>query len=175
MIADLTVLCSALEAPIAARDLADAFETIDPDNTGYAPYEYFFGYAAIHLKQKREAKQGSNDEEEDEDEPPVTKRKPKGKGKGKARAVSEDSEDQRAQVEEAFTLFTRGTGGGAITIAHLRRIAKDLKQEIDDQQLKDMILEANGGIEANGGAGDWRRGVTIEEFETVMKRAGVFG
>ena len=94
---------------------------------------------------------------------------------GKARAVSEDSEDQRAQVEEAFTLFTRGTGGGAITIAHLRRIAKDLKQEIDDQQLKDMILEANGGIEAHGGAGDWRRGVTIEEFESVMKRAGVFG
>lgn len=168
-------MISALEAPIPTRDQAEVFETLDPDNTGYAPYEFFFAYAAIHLKQKRAAKQESDDEEEDEDEEPVTKRKPKGKGKGKARAISEDSEDQRANIAEAFALFTRGTGGGAITIAHLRRIAKDLKQEIDDQQLKDMILEANGGIEANGGAGDWRRGVTIEEFEHVMKRAGVFG
>ena len=37
--------------------------------------------------------------------------------------------------------------------------------------LKDMILEANGGIGKEG----INRGVRQDEFEEVMKRAGVFG
>ncbi|KAI9790696.1 MAG: hypothetical protein M1816_004837 [Peltula sp. TS41687] len=75
---------------------------------------------------------------------------------------------QGAEVEAAFKLFTRG-GQGPITVSHLRRIARELKEEerVSDEQLRDMILEANGG---RGVA----RGVGKEEFEAVMSRAGVF-
>lgn len=52
-------------------------------------------------------------------------------------------------------------------MAHLRRVAAVLKEEVDDDLLKDMILEANGGA----GVG---RGVKKNEFENVMKRAGVW-
>ncbi len=52
-------------------------------------------------------------------------------------------------------------------MAHLRRIARDLKEEVPEQTLKDMILEANGG-------GGVNRGVGMQDFEGVMRRAGVF-
>lgn len=75
--------------------------------------------------------------------------------------------EQEAEVEAAFRLFTRG-GQGPITVNHLRRIARELKEEnATDEQLREMILEANGG---QGVA----RGVRKEEFEAVMRRAGVF-
>lgn len=65
-----------------------------------------------------------------------------------------------------------GGGGGtpaqAITVAHLRRVAALLKEEnVSEQLLRDMILEANGGA----GVG---RGVRKDEFDVVMKRAGVW-
>ena len=76
------------------------------------------------------------------------------------------STSQSAEITTAYHLFTGG-GEGPITIGHLRRIARELKEDVGDGQLKDMILEANGGA----GAG---RGVRMEEFEGVMRRAGVF-
>ena len=50
-------------------------------------------------------------------------------------------------------------------------MARELKEDVSDDILSDMILEANGlhGKEA------LRRGVDIAEFEQVMKKAGVFG
>lgn len=72
-----------------------------------------------------------------------------------------------AEVEAAFRLFTRGTDG-PITLGHLRRIARDLKEDnVGDELLKDMIREANGGTSIN-------EGVTLEQFRDVMARAGVF-
>jgi hypothetical protein len=53
-------------------------------------------------------------------------------------------------------------------MAHLRRVARELKEEVSDDVLRSMIIEANG----NEGVG---KGVGIEDFENVMKRAGVFG
>ncbi|KAI9797556.1 MAG: hypothetical protein M1825_005984 [Sarcosagium campestre] len=73
---------------------------------------------------------------------------------------------QTAEVESAYQLFTQGTDG-PITIAHLRRIARELKENIGDDQLRDMILEANKG---SGVA----NGVRMQDFEAVMQRAGVF-
>ncbi|MCJ1303065.1 hypothetical protein MMC08_005872 [Hypocenomyce scalaris] len=83
----------------------------------------------------------------------------------KLHSRSEDS--QREEVETAFRLFTRGNGEGRITMADLRRIARELKEEVGDQVLKDMIMEANGGSGVN-------KGVGVGEFEGVMRRAGVF-
>ena len=78
-----------------------------------------------------------------------------------------NSPDAQAQeVEAAFNLFTRGDGD-AITLAHLRRVAKELREDVGDAVLKDMLREANGGAAAGAG-------VQREEFEEVMRRAGVF-
>lgn len=80
-----------------------------------------------------------------------------------ARSTSRDDEDE--EVEAAFTLFTRGEGDG-ISLAHLRRVAKELREDVPDSTLRDMIREANG---SQGNV------VGREEFERVMRRAGVFG
>ncbi|KAM5342608.1 hypothetical protein ACJ41O_013574 [Fusarium nematophilum] len=77
-----------------------------------------------------------------------------------------DSDAHRAEVEEAFRLFTNGQDG-PITLAHLRRVAAVLKEDVDEEVLKDMILEANGGVGV-------ARGVGVEEFDGVMKSAGVW-
>jgi hypothetical protein len=52
----------------------------------------------------------------------------------------------------------------------LRRVAKELREDVSDDVLKDMILEANGGVK---GTGRDIGGVSLEEFESVMKRAGL--
>lgn len=88
----------------------------------------------------------------------------------------EEGEDEEYQAESnteelsaAYRLFTHG-GAGPITLAHLRRVAKELREDVPDDVLKDMILEANGGVR---GRGRDVGGVTLEEFEGIMKRAGL--
>lgn len=81
----------------------------------------------------------------------------------------EDNEERSAQVHEAYALFTNNHPG-PITLRDLRRIAKILREDVSDDVLKDMLCEANGG-----GKEGWRNGVSVEDFEGVMKRAGVFG
>lgn len=71
-----------------------------------------------------------------------------------------------AEVDTAFQLFTRGTDG-PITLSHLRRIARELKEDSGDALLRDMILEANGGAGVDVG-------VSLEQFHEIMLRAGVF-
>lgn len=77
-----------------------------------------------------------------------------------------DGDAHRAQVDEAFRLFTNGTDG-PISLAHLRRVAAVLKDDVDEEMLKDMILEANGGAGV-------ARGVAMDEFDEVMRNAGVW-
>jgi len=79
-----------------------------------------------------------------------------------------EDEDQSEEVQEAYSLFTDNRAG-PITLAHLRRIARLLKEDISDDVLRDMLVEANGE-----GREGWTRGVDIDAFEGVMKRAGVF-
>ena len=81
-------------------------------------------------------------------------------------------ESQREEVEDAFRLFVgkaRGGSGGdvRITLNDLKRVARELKEDVSEQVLRDMMLEANGGE----GVG---RGVSARDFEGVMRRAGVF-
>jgi hydroxyacylglutathione hydrolase len=84
----------------------------------------------------------------------------------KLHAKADDSGAQDEEVEAAFRLFTNGTDG-PIQISHLKRVAASLKEDVSEDLLKDMILEANGG----GGLG---KGVQREEFAMVMRRAGVW-
>ncbi|KAI9375238.1 hypothetical protein BJX61DRAFT_540013 [Aspergillus egyptiacus] len=84
-----------------------------------------------------------------------------------AKLRSRSDEAMSEEVDAAFRLFTRGTDG-PITLGHLRRIARELKEDsVSDVLLRDMILEANGG-------GSVERGVNLEEFREIMLRAGVF-
>jgi Ca2+-binding EF-hand superfamily protein len=78
------------------------------------------------------------------------------------------SDSHAQEVDEAFKLFSAGGGEGKITLATLKRVAKALKlEEATDEVMRDMILEANGGA----GVG---KGVEKDEFEVIMRKAGVW-
>lgn len=83
-----------------------------------------------------------------------------------SRTRTSDSHNQ--EVDEAFALFTNNASGeGKITLACLKRVAAQLKEDVDEDILRDMILEANGGA----GVG---KGVERDDFEGVMRKAGVW-
>ncbi|KAM0722352.1 hypothetical protein Q7P37_001793 [Cladosporium fusiforme] len=83
----------------------------------------------------------------------------------KLHAREDDPEAQSEEVLKAYALFTKGQERD-ININDLRRVAKELREDVPENVLKDMIREATGG-----GLG----GVNMEDFEGVMTRAGVFG
>ena len=82
----------------------------------------------------------------------------------KFRARDDDPGARDEEVARAYKLFTKGEDRD-ITLNDLRRVARELREEVPETLLKDMIREATGG-----GLG----GVGVEDFEGVMKRAGVF-
>lgn len=77
------------------------------------------------------------------------------------------SDSHAQEVDEAFALFTNGGGEGKITLATLKRVAKALKEDVDEELMRRMILEANGGAGV-------AKGVERDEFEGVMRKAGVW-
>jgi Ca2+-binding EF-hand superfamily protein len=132
-------------APTNPPELRQILETLDPEGTGFATYAHFVAVCALKLHHR-----------------------------------PDPSGVQDAEIDTAFALFLRGGRDGAgkgkarlgnkeerISLEGLRRIAKELRIEVDEQILRDMVLEANGGA----GVG---RGVGREEFEGVMRRAGAF-
>ncbi|KAF3770783.1 hypothetical protein M406DRAFT_320503 [Cryphonectria parasitica EP155] len=124
--------------PKDKHELAEFTSILDPDDEGYANYPSFVAICAL-----------------------------------KFHARDHGAGAHAREVDEAFGLFTGTDEDGAplstaITLAHLRRVAVLLKEETaDDDLLRDMILEANGG----SGVG---KGVRKGDFENVMKRAGVW-
>lgn len=83
----------------------------------------------------------------------------------KLRAKQEDPEAMNEEVMKAYSLFTKGQER-EITLSDLKRVSMELREDVPDNVLKDMIREATGG-----GLG----GVGMEDFEGVMRRAGVLG
>lgn len=77
-----------------------------------------------------------------------------------------DPDTAAEELEAAFRLFTKDDGSDVITVAHLRRVARELREDVGDRVLEDMIREANGGLLGHG--------VGRGEFEEVMRRAGIF-
>ncbi|TKA67704.1 hypothetical protein B0A55_09185 [Friedmanniomyces simplex] len=132
----------ALNAPPANQEeMNEILDTVDPERTGRVGYEYFVAVAALKMNRAR----FTGDAEEREAE-------------------------QREEVGRAFRLFTRGRAGeeeeGVIGLGDLRRVARELREEVPEGVLRDMVREATGG---------GLRGVGREEFEGVMRRAGLFG
>ncbi|KEF53584.1 uncharacterized protein A1O9_10559 [Exophiala aquamarina CBS 119918] len=87
------------------------------------------------------------------------------------RLNSKTDETKAEEVETAFNLFTHGqvntAGDEVISLNDLRTVARTLKEDVSDDVLKAMILEANGGTGISSG-------VSIEDFRGIMTRAGVF-
>ena len=83
----------------------------------------------------------------------------------KLRNKHDDPDVMNEEVVKAYQLFTKGQDR-EINLNDLRRVAKELREDVPDNVLKDMTREATAG-----GLG----GVGMEEFEGVMRRAGVFG
>ncbi|KAK7910795.1 hypothetical protein PG985_013276 [Apiospora marii] len=141
-ISDVRRAMVALNLTPTKPELREFLSILDPDDEGFASYEPFVAICALKLH--------ARDDDTDE--------------------------THAAEVDEAFRLFvgnnpsTENNADGdapTLTLGHLKRVAMTLKQDVDDQLLKDMILEANGGA----GVG---RGVGRAEFEEVMRRAGVW-
>jgi Ca2+-binding EF-hand superfamily protein len=126
--------------------MSSILSTIDPLNTGYVEFVPFLSYAAIAIHSKE---QGSDEDDDDDDD--------------------FQGESNAEEVSAAYKLFTHGAAG-PITLGHLRRVAKELREDVPDDVLKDMILEANGGVKKEGRDVG---GVSLEDFESVMKRAGL--
>lgn len=148
---------------------------LDPEKTGFVTYPTFTELCAIRIGERGDdgdgpGSEGNNDaeeEEEEEEEEKVKKRKgkhrkqPKG-GRKQGKASGRDIEE----VHEGYALFTHGSAG-PISLQRLRRVARELRQEVDDTLLADMIDYANGGQGV-------RQGVGFDDFQEVMRRAGVF-
>ncbi|KAL5606138.1 hypothetical protein BROUX41_006094 [Berkeleyomyces rouxiae] len=143
--ADVRAAMVALGIPPSDSDeLAEFLSILDPEDEGFASFEPFFAICAL-----------------------------------KFHARDSDDGTHAAELDEAFALFTNSGGAGDegsgahrvgdphITVAHLRRVAALLKEDVSEDLLRDMVLEANGG--AGVGAG-----VRREEFDDVMRRAGVW-
>lgn len=79
---------------------------------------------------------------------------------------SKSDEAKDEEVEKAYKLFTKGTEN-PIRLHDLRQVAATLKEDVSDDVLKAMIIEANGGTGIN-------QGVNMEQFKDVLTRAGVF-
>lgn len=77
------------------------------------------------------------------------------------------SDSHAKEVDEAFALFTSSSGEGRITLATLKRVARTLKEDVDEELMRRMISEANGGAGVT-------KGVEKDEFEAIMRRAGVW-
>lgn len=91
----------------------------------------------------------------------------------------EVNEQANEEILQAFKLFTQfqpqyptlqedSIRNRKITMADLKRIAKELKEEVDEKVLGLMMEEANG----LSGQGAVQRGVGLGEFGEVLRRAG---
>lgn len=126
---------------IPSATTSTARNDLDPDFTGYVTYGAFLPYASSHINLG-----------------------------GQSASDEDDDGAHMQEVQSAYDLFTLN-GPGPISIAHLRRVARQLKETVTDEQLASMVKVANGRTSEKNG---WQAGVTLGEFEKVMAEAGVW-
>jgi centrin-1 len=72
--------------------------------------------------------------------------------------------NSRQEILKAFRLFD-DDGTGSITFKNLKRVAKELGENMTDEELQEMIDEAD--IDEDGE-------VNEEDFSKIMKKTGLF-
>ena len=152
--------------PEGKAELAELTSVLDPDGEGFAPYVPFEAVCA----HKMHAPAGSSEahaREVDEAFLLFTAGAGMGNSLLKHDDVENDADGDTNGGGFDSSLAASGTTAPAITMAHLKRVAALLKEDVADDLLKDMILEANGGAGV-------ARGVRRDEFDAVLRRAGVW-
>jgi len=105
--------------------MAEILDTLDPENEGIVMWDSFIRLCALKMK----CTNFSNLSRTTLISGPVDR-------------------DEQAELESAYRLFTNNTAG-PITIFDLKRIARELKENVTDEQLTDMLMEASGGMTVN--------------------------
>ncbi|KAL2760540.1 hypothetical protein ACRALDRAFT_2024498 [Sodiomyces alcalophilus JCM 7366] len=166
--------------PSSRAEQAEFISILDPDGEGYARYEDFFAVCALKYHARV-------DEDEDEEafareveEAFALFRGGRGTGHDYDLGHAEDDEDDydedddddyditgKGKEKASTRARARASRDGVITLGDLKRVAAVLKEDVGDDVLRDMILEANAGAGVQAG-------VAREEFEDVMRRAGVW-
>lgn len=82
-------------------------------------------------------------------------------------------QEPREEMLKAFALFTGGKGdsSGRITLADLKRVARELGESLTDEELLEMIEEADRGGDGEGGTPP---GVSFHDFAALMKKTNLF-
>ncbi|KAK3952490.1 hypothetical protein QBC32DRAFT_259921 [Pseudoneurospora amorphoporcata] len=143
--------------PKSNHELREFTSILDPEDEGFAIYPSFLAICAIKLS-SRDRTSEAHMREVDEAFALFL-----------GRSVEEIAQlYNHEQEEEEEEYEQEQQKKPVITLAHLKRVAAVLKEEnVSEELLRDMILEANGGA----GVG---KGVRREEFDGVMRRAGVW-
>eukprot|EP00826_Nyctotherus_ovalis_P023469 TRINITY_DN1802_c0_g1_i1.p2 TRINITY_DN1802_c0_g1~~TRINITY_DN1802_c0_g1_i1.p2 ORF type:complete len:158 (+),score=76.21 TRINITY_DN1802_c0_g1_i1:231-704(+) len=142
------------------QEIKEAFDLFDTDGSGAIDAkELKVAMRALGFEPKKEEVKRIMDEADRE-----------GTGKIDFQAFMDMMQDRMAErdpVEEmkkAFRLFDVD-GKGAITIKDLKRVAKELGENMTDEELTEMIEEAD-----RSGSGN----VTEEDFVKIMKKTNLF-
>ncbi|KAL2160659.1 hypothetical protein VTH06DRAFT_1347 [Thermothelomyces fergusii] len=180
--------------PTSRAQLAEFTAALDPEDEGFATYEGFVGICALQLHARRDrhghghgrgGAAAAEEEEEDEahraelDEAYALFVGGRGRGPDAPAITLADLRRVAALLqldeESQQKLQGGGGGGGQNSIGGLlsgsskagRAGKGDVPTVVTDELLRDMILEANDGA----GVG---KGVTKDQFDRVMRRAGVW-
>ncbi|KAH7632976.1 hypothetical protein B0T09DRAFT_406536 [Sordaria sp. MPI-SDFR-AT-0083] len=144
--------------PKTNHELREFTSILDPEDEGFATYPSFLAICAIKLS-SRDRTSEAHMREVDEAFALFV-----GRSVEEIEQIYNDDHDNEEEEEYPEEQQEKPV----IILAHLKRVAAVLKEEnVTDELLRDMILEANGGA----GVG---RGVRREEFDGVMRRAGVW-
>ncbi|KAK3403576.1 hypothetical protein B0T20DRAFT_503849 [Sordaria brevicollis] len=142
--------------PKSNAELREFTSILDPEDEGFATYPSFLAICAIKLS-SRDRTSEAHMREVDEAFALFV-----------GRSVEEIEQLYAEENDEEEDYQGQQENKPVITLAHLKRVAAVLKEEsVTEELLRDMILEANGGA----GVG---KGVRREEFDGVMRRAGVW-
>merc|ERR1711939_423140 len=88
----------------------------------------------------------------------------RGRGSGAAKGAKKAEKDSREEIGKAFRLFDDDETG-KISFKNLKRVAKELGERMTDEELQEMIDEAD-----RDGDGE----VNEEEFLRIMKKTNLF-
>lgn len=150
--------------PKSNSELREFTSILDPEDEGFATYPSFLAICAIKLS-SRDRTSEAHMREVDEAFALFV-----GRSVQEIARLHDDHNDNDdydyGQYEEE-EVDGKEKEEPVITLAHLKRVAAVLKENVSEELLRDMILEANGGT----GVG---KGVRREEFDGVMRRAGVW-
>ncbi|KAK3499278.1 uncharacterized protein B0T23DRAFT_434330 [Neurospora hispaniola] len=149
--------------PKSNSELREFTSILDPEDEGFATYPSFLAICAIKLS-SRDRTSEAHMREVDEAFALFVGRS--AQEIARLHDDHNDVDDDYGQYEEE-EVDGKEEQEPVITLAHLKRVAAVLKENVSEELLRDMILEANGGA----GVG---KGVRREEFDGVMRRAGVW-